>query len=509
MVLLAAAVCNKQGKALLSRQFVDMTRSRIEGLLASFPKLMTTGKQHTFVETDSVRFVYQPIDKIYMVLVTTRNSNILEDLETLRLFARVIPEYCKVLDEADVVKNAFSLIFAFDEIVALGYRENVSLAQIRTLTEMDSQDERIQIAVRQTQEREAKEASKRKAKELTQLRKDAVKTGRAMPAMGGMGSSNSNMSSMSTPVVETHRQEEKPAYQAPKVSSGKGMKLGTKAKDVDMFVNQLKSEGEKVMSQAATSIRKASVHESSGGNSAAGRAGVHVESKEEIKLTAGGDGSLESMEITGVLAFKVTDESSSRLALKIDLGDGRSQIQLHPKFDKDKWRNQGIAALKNPEEAFPLNTEVSILKWRLQTTEEDQIPLSINCWPTEAAKGVQVNIEYTLNATDVELRDVVISIPIPQGYGAPVVGDCDGEYTYERGYLSWKIPVIDDSNETGILEFTTPSGKPTGFFPVKVDFTSAQSLLGVTIEEIQRATDGEPVKFSSDHLLKVSKYEFV
>ena len=53
------------------------------------------------------------------------------------------------MEESVIVDNAFSLIFAFDEIVALGYRESVNLAQIRTFTEMDSHEEKLFDAVRQ------------------------------------------------------------------------------------------------------------------------------------------------------------------------------------------------------------------------------------------------------------------------------------------------------------------------------------------------------------------------
>lgn len=60
-----------------------------------------------------------------------------------------IPEYCRNFEESEIRENAFNLIFAFDEIVALGYRENVNLAQIRTFVEMDSHEEKVFQAVRQ------------------------------------------------------------------------------------------------------------------------------------------------------------------------------------------------------------------------------------------------------------------------------------------------------------------------------------------------------------------------
>lgn len=85
-------------------------------------------------------------------------------------------------DEQSIIDNAFTLIFAFDEIVALGYRESVNMSQVRTFIEMDSHEERVYVAVRQTQEREAKQKMREKAKELSKIHR-TQQLGRGMHAM--------------------------------------------------------------------------------------------------------------------------------------------------------------------------------------------------------------------------------------------------------------------------------------------------------------------------------------
>jgi hypothetical protein len=53
-----------------------MTRVRIEGLLAAFPKLVGAGKQHTFVETEAVRYLYQPLEVRLSSLCTAASGRI-------------------------------------------------------------------------------------------------------------------------------------------------------------------------------------------------------------------------------------------------------------------------------------------------------------------------------------------------------------------------------------------------------------------------------------------------
>lgn len=96
MAVISVSVLEKgpNGKVQVSRQFLPVTRARIEALQQAFPKLWQPKSQHTFIETEQVRYVYQSLEEIYIVIITNKMSNLIEDLETLKLVVGLLKAIC-------------------------------------------------------------------------------------------------------------------------------------------------------------------------------------------------------------------------------------------------------------------------------------------------------------------------------------------------------------------------------------------------------------------------------
>eukprot|EP01126_Amoeba_proteus_P021410 TRINITY_DN2174_c0_g4_i3.p1 TRINITY_DN2174_c0_g4~~TRINITY_DN2174_c0_g4_i3.p1 ORF type:complete len:350 (-),score=88.70 TRINITY_DN2174_c0_g4_i3:717-1766(-) len=347
MVVLAASITTKQGKVLVSRQFVDITQARIESLLSAFPKLRESlgdgTKQHTLIETTSVRYLYQKIEELYLVVITSKSSNIVEDLATLQILSRVVPEYCGApVTDKSVIHNGFELVFAFDEVVALGYRENVSkMEQLRTFTNMDSGEEVAYERQQKNQEREAKEVLKRKMKEIERERKERERMG--LPAFsgpsskspgyggggggGGYGSDYSNNSvSQSSYVsnVSSGGMSSSNLYNQSKETEKKvrkGLVLGKKETSSNIM-DQLKKEGEitnESSKSAVVSVEPIVEVEQP----------IMIEVQEQMKCLFDRDGTNPTIDITGYLAVTVTHEDAIRAQISVQTLD-EIQFRVFP-----------------------------------------------------------------------------------------------------------------------------------------------------------------------------------
>ncbi len=54
-----------------------------------------------------------------------------------------MPEFALSYEEEDIVKQAFELVSAFDEVISLGHKENISVMQVKQNCEMESHEEKL------------------------------------------------------------------------------------------------------------------------------------------------------------------------------------------------------------------------------------------------------------------------------------------------------------------------------------------------------------------------------
>lgn len=501
MVVLAASICTRGGKAVLSRQFREVARSRIEGLLASFPKLADSGTQHTTVEQDNVRYVYQPLDELYMVLITNRQSNILQDIDSLHLFAQVVSSICKSLDEREILRNAYELLSAFDEIVTLGYRENLSLGQIKTFLEMESHEERIQEIISRNKELEATEERKRKAKQLELQRKEMARSGRsAVPRTPSYPVYTPPPRPTTHDNYDSYEAEKNRSYKAT-APKGKGMQLGKKSKTTDMFERVRGDLGTSQIEESTPlvpqSMSATEATPSARASISTDRDAIHATIAESISAKISREGTLKSFNVKGDLQLRISDPSFTKV--KLDLvanATHGAQFRTHPNVDKVLFNNSKAVQLRDTSKGFPVNNSVGVLRWTASATTGDALPITFTVWTNQGSdESWTITVEYELSGSD-SLRDVTVTIPYITS--EPAVSSFDAVYEVSGDSLEWSVGTIDESNSTGAFEFEAQAKDESEFFPMSVRFSKSKPLIDVDVRSVTLLDMDQDLSFTKD-----------
>lgn len=474
--------------------------------MTDFARLVNTASQHTTVETENVRFVYQPLEELYMVLITNRDSNILSDLRSLHLFAQVVTGSCRTCNEAEIIRNAFELIFAFDEICTLGYCENLSLPQIKNFLEMDSHEEKIQEIIEKNKELEANEERKRRAKQLEQQRKELARRGFSQSGSGSMHSGGytpvSSRPTYSEPVAQ-------PAFEskltkAASAPRGKGMSLGKKSKQADLF-EAVRGEAEPapLLQPSVPTFEEEPVQPQRAIDTEA----VHVKLTESLTAKANRDGGIlaGSMELKGDLTLLISDREQGKIEVQCDLDNAIPGIQMktHPNVDKTKWSSNSTVALRDASKSFPIDHPIGVVRWSLKSAPSDfDFPIVVTCWTDMEGGQCQVSLEYEYSGSSA-LSDVVIRIPLLNDQD-PQIGDPSDETSLvtvnqATSNLEWSIPSISEDNSSGTLGFSCAADDADEFFPVTVTYATTTPLCGLDVALVIAADEAAGViQFSKE-----------
>jgi len=534
MVVLSVSICTRGGKALVSRQFVEMTRMRIEGLLAAFPKLVEHAKQHTFVDTDTVRYVYQPLEnQMYLLLITTKSSNIVEDLGTLRLLAKVVPDIANGFLEASINDHAFDLIFAFDEVIAAGgYREEATLSSIRTNLIMDSHEEKMHDMIEAQKQKVAEDKAREKAAQFQHQKVDALRnnlfnqngsSSNAMPgAMEGFGGGGppsggdifqgmggnsagasagaGNFNTYSDPYANNpYSQPSKPEEPAAPRVPVKGMKLGGigKSNKKDSLMAAFAAEDNfKLNKKSGDAL---GLSEAVAAPVAPPSAPVTLVLEEKISANMNRDGGIDSCDVKGTLTYTANTEQGTYATIGINKSVLSSQcksnwnLSTHPKVNKSIYEKQGILALKDTKKGFPLNRPVGVFRWTYSSS--DAAPITINCWPEDEGGGsMNVNIEFELTRPNMTLHDVNIVFPLGTT-DPPAIESIDGVYKHDpnAGMICWHHDVVDANNISGAMEFSIAGDDTEAFFPIQISFKSESLLCPIEISNVSTIGSNAPV----------------
>lgn len=517
MVVLAASVCTHGGKPIISRQFRELTKDRVTSLLSNFPTLLSENQsQHTAVEDEFVRYMYHPLEEFYVVLITNKHSNILQDIDTLNLFTQSITSILRHVDEKEIYENCFELLSAFDEIICLGYKENLTASQIINFLEMDSHEERIQEIIERNKELEAAEASKKKAAELQFKEMMRQTNPQGYNPLDQYSQTSQPFTPQSVaPQTTNQYYEPEPELAAPSYQQSKrgGMQLGKKqpafGDSQPLLVNtaapqrRVQPTTQQAAPQSYQQPQPAKTKPQIENN------GILLTINEKYSAQISREGNVSSAEVKGDLQIRINDGALALAQVKLSIhtnDDISTQFKTHPNVDKKLFNSSSVIGLKDPLKPFPSNDQnLGVLRWRstLKNTESEEgcglLPIVLTTWVNNNNNGtIGLTFEYEVDPTK-NVDSAVLIIPI---INASLESSDNDNATLEYTDDGVNIKLTDLLNfESGSFEILCKDiDDEEALFPMELVFNEMKKVEASETSGLQISVDSIVVPDSQEEL---------
>lgn len=509
MVVISSTICTKAGKILVARQYTNISKLTLEEYIRNFPKSISASQQHTFVENEYIRYIYLPLETtMYLVLITNKNSNIIEDLETIRLVHKVVLDICTYgVSEPTIQKNAFEILLAFDDVISFGYRESVTLNQVQNSLAMDSSDEKLHLMLLKARMNEAKEAAKKAQAEMKRKPKDAG--GKGSQAAFSSDSTEPSFKKSSEPEVVVNTEQKYTPSSTTKDTKGvstapkRGLQIGKKKETKAVPAEIVKESVEELTGIVPEEKKKAEYNPL--------QAPISIECEEKLICVMQKDGALSNFEIKGELFLLVRDPSKGNCAIFLEPEANNKAITLkpNPNFNRQRWTEKFALAPKDLTQSFSSGQKINCLKYRYATTNMDEVPFRFNYWFNEGS--ITCEVEFNSDQSRINALDnVVISFGFPSSESPEVKTIENGDFDINSGNSTfrWITSRLDNKSNTANIEINFSSKTtPEDIFPFNVDFRLDYNFYKLGIKGAATIGNDTPIGCDFTPTLTVERFD--
>lgn len=440
---------------------------------------MATTVSSTSFESDGVRFVYRMCDDVYIVLITSLSSNIIEDTDIMNAMIAALQQKLTVTAKG-ITTGMFEALFILDEFLQWGYAEKLSVSTVRTNLAMRSKDEEIYLKQLEIKKAEAERVARekedmiREEKELKERIKEAMNASSVNEMYMSQGPRDFVPEPSNTTPVPKKKQ---PAAKKP--MKQKGLQLGKK-KQSETIIEEIKKEEEiEEPEQVQQKVQKKEEKRLMLG-------AALVRLVEDSRISVSSETSAVTVSVTGSLAVAAAENTEPEI--KLDEARLAVKPQLNPHIDAKAFAERVL----KPKEGkrFATNNPAVYVKWNYKADSFD-LPITFSCWPAEAQIGLTLSMSYDVTQS---LQGVVVEIP---NLGPITVVSIDGTIEEEEGVMRWMIgDVTEGSSGSMEIEIAGEGLTTESIFPVNVKYLHDRTMSGNDVLDVMN--NGESVEYEKD-----------